>query len=216
MTVFYLVRHGKKEAVRGDAPLSPQGIREAQATAHALRAVPIRQVYTSPLLRAKQTAALIAACCGLAVIEEERLRERANWGDLPGQSLAEFVEMWERSTHDPTYVPPVGDSARQAGMRMDQWLRAVAERAPSEQMVMVTHGGLITDFLVAVLPVEQLRRWHPDFLAVQSRLIPECSITVVRLEQGRATLEHLARVEHLLALSPRSQTRDQPEADNGR
>lgn len=124
--------------------------------------------------------------------------------------------MWERGTHDPTYVPPVGDSARQAGMRMDQWLRAVAERAPNEQMVMVTHGGLITDFLVAVLPVEQLRRWHPDFLAVQSRLIPECSITVVRLEQGRATLEHLARVEHLLALSSRSQTLDQPEADNGR
>ena len=154
MSVFYLVRHGKKEAVSGDAPLSPQGLREAQATAHALLALPLRAVYTSPLLRAKQTAALIAACCALAVIEEERLRERANWGDLRGQSLAEFVEMWEHSTHDPTYVPPVGDSARQAGMRLDQLLREVAERAPSEQMVMVTHGGLITDFLVATLPAE--------------------------------------------------------------
>ena len=215
MSLFYLVRHGKKEAVSGDAPLSPQGLREAQATAHALRALPLRAVYTSPLLRAKQTAALIAACCGLAVIEEERLRERANWGDLPGQSLAEFVEMWERSTHDPTYVPPVGDSARQAGMRMDQLLREVAERAPSQQMVMVTHGGLITDFLVAVLPVEQLWRWHPDFLAVQSRLIPECSITVVRVEQGCSTLEHLARVEHLLAPSPCSLMPDQPETDKG-
>ena len=216
MTVFYLVRHGKKEAVSGDAPLSPQGKREAQATAHALRALPICQIYTSPLLRAKQTAALIAASSGLAVIEEERLRERANWGDLPGQSLAEFVEMWERSTHDPTYVPPVGDSTRQAGIRMDQLLREVAECAPSEQMVMVTHGGLITDFLVAVLPVEQLRRWHPDFLTVQSRLIPECSITVVRVEQGRSTLEYLARVEHLLAPSRFSLTQNQLETDDGR
>jgi broad specificity phosphatase PhoE len=216
MTIFYLVRHGKKEAVRGDAPLSPQGKREAQATADVLRALPIRAVYTSPLLRAKQTAALIAASCGLAVLEEARLRERANWGDLPGQSLAQFVEMWDRSTHDPTYIPPVGDSARQAGMRMDQLLREVAACTPSEQVVMVTHGGLITDFLVAVLPVEQLQRWHPDFLAVQSRLIPECSITVVHVEQEHSTLEHLARVEHLLAPSPFSLTQGPPETDDGR
>jgi broad specificity phosphatase PhoE len=96
--------------------------------------------------------------------EEVRLRERANWGDLPGQSLSEFVEMWERSTRDPTYIPPVGDSARQAGMRMDHLLRERAEHAPSEQMVMVTHGGLITDFLVVALPLEQLEHWHPPFL----------------------------------------------------
>jgi hypothetical protein len=83
-------------------------------------------------------------------------------------------------------------------------------------MVMVTHGGLITDFLVAALPAEQLRRWHSDFLAVQSRLIPECSITVVRVEQGRSALEHLARVEHLLAPSPCSLTPDQPGTDEER
>src|SRR5215470_4908027 len=39
-------------------------------------------------------------------------------------------------------------------------------------------------FLVAALPLEQLERWHPHFLINQSRLIPECSITVVRLEEG--------------------------------
>ena len=200
MTVFYLVRHGKKEAISGDAPLSQQGLREAYATAHALRAVPIRQVSTSPLRRAKETAAPIAALHGLATTEEARLRERANWGDLPGQSLAEFVEMWERSTHDPAYIPPIGDSARQAGMRMDQLLRELAEHAPGAQMVLVTHGGLITDFLVAALPLEQLERWHPHFLINQSRLIPECSITIVRLEEGHYTLEHFAGVKHLLDL----------------
>ena len=99
---------------------------------------------------------------------------------------------------------------------MEQVLREAAERAPSEQMVMVTHGGLITDFLVVALPLEQLRRWHPDFLAVQSHLVPECSITVVRVEQGHPTLEQLSSVEHLLALSPCSLTQDQPATDEGR
>jgi broad specificity phosphatase PhoE len=123
--------------------------------------------------------------------------------------------MWERSTHDPTFVPPVGDSARQAGMRMDQVLQEVAQRAPSEQIVMVTHGGLITDFLVTILPVEQLQRWHPDFLAVQNSLIPECSITIVRVEQERVTLEQLAQIEHLLAPSLGESSLDQPETNGG-
>jgi broad specificity phosphatase PhoE len=216
MTIFYLIRHGKIEAVSGDTPLSQQGLREAHATAHALGAAPIRHVYTSPLRRAKETAAPIAALHGLATIEEKRLRERANWGDLPGQSLAEFVEMWERSTHDPAYVPAVGDSARQAGMRMDQLLREPAECAPGAQMVVVTHGGLITDFLVVALPLEQLERWHPAFLVVQSRLIPHCSITVIRLEEGHYTLEHFAGVKHLLDLTPFSLQKDQQGADDGR
>ncbi len=43
-----------------------------------------------------------------AIQVDARLRERANWGDLHGQSLAEFVAMWERSTADPHFVPPRG------------------------------------------------------------------------------------------------------------
>ena len=202
MTVFYLVRHGKKEAVIGDAPLSQQGLLEARATALALQAIPVEYVYTSPLHRAKETAAIITSTLGLPLTEEQRLRERANWEDLPGQSMEEFVEMWERSTHDPTYIPPVGDSARQAGARMNQVLRELAKHAPKSHIVCVTHGGLITDFLVSALPIEQLEQWHPTFLTVQSSLIPECSITIVRLEDGYYTLEQLADIEHLLNNSP--------------
>jgi broad specificity phosphatase PhoE len=99
---------------------------------------------------------------------------------------------------------------------MDHLLREKAERASSKQMVMVTHGGLVTDFLVAALPVEQLERWHPTFLVVQSHLIPECSITVVRLVEGQYTLEHLAGAKHLLDATPFSLQRDQQGADDGR
>ncbi len=133
----------------------------------------------------------------LPVVEDGRLRERANWGDLPGQSFAEFLAMWERSTHDPQYLPPVGDSARQAGARLEQFLREVAQSAPAEEIVVVTHGGLITDFLVATLPLEQLEQWHPTFLAVQSSLIPECSITVIRIQGEQYVLQCLAEVKHL-------------------
>ena len=66
---------------------------------------------------------------------------------------------------------------------------------------------------MAALPLEQLERWHPAFLAVQTRLIPECSITVVRLEEGHYTLEYFAGVKHLLDLTPFSRKQG---ADDGR
>ena len=43
-----------------------------------------------------------------AIQVDARLRERANWGNVHGQSLAKFVAMWERSTADPHFVPPAG------------------------------------------------------------------------------------------------------------
>ncbi|HEY6410106.1 MAG TPA: histidine phosphatase family protein [Ktedonobacteraceae bacterium] len=205
MTLFYLIRHGKKEAISGDAPLSPSGLKQARATAQFLQERTIQHVYTSPLRRAKETTACIASVQSLPVVEDGRLRERANWGDLPGQSFTEFLAMWERSTHDPDYLPPVGDSARQAGARMEQFLREVAKTAPAEEIVVVTHGGLITDFLVATLPLEQLEQWHPTFLAVKSSLIPECSITVIRREAEQYVLQCLAEVKHLPERTPRQE-----------
>lgn len=53
MILFYLIRHGKKEPISGDAPLSPQGRMQARTTAQVLREKPIQRIYASPLRRAK-------------------------------------------------------------------------------------------------------------------------------------------------------------------
>jgi len=173
--------------------LSLTGRVQARSTAQYLQDRPINSVYTSPLRRAEETAVLIASVHGLPLIEDARLRERANWGDLPGQSFMDFVATWERSTHDPEYIPPVGDSARQTGERMELFLRETAHKHPRDKIVAVTHGGIITDFLVHMFPLEQLKQWHPEFLALQSRLIPECSITMVRFDGAQLVLVCIAK-----------------------
>jgi len=200
MAVFYLIRHGEKEEMIGDAALSLAGRVQAYATARYLQDRPIKSMYTSPLRRAKETAILIASAHELSVVEDIRLRERVNWGDLPGQSFMEFVGMWERSTFDPEYIPPAGDSARKAGERMKLFLREAAHKHLRDEIVAVTHGGIITDFLVHMFPLEQLKQLHPEFLAMQSRLIPECSITMVRFDGVQFVLEQFARIEHLVCL----------------
>ncbi|WP_426448109.1 histidine phosphatase family protein [Paenibacillus sp. S-38] len=197
-TDFYLVRHAKKEKGMGDVALSSEGVLEALATARYLCEIPITRILCSPLQRAKQTAAIIANETGAGLSEDSRLRERANWGDLPGQSFEAFVEMWNRCTQDRDFTPPAGDSARQAGERLASCLLELSAEHPPAPILVVTHGGLITDFLVHVIAEAELDKWHSRFLAEQSQLVAECSITRVSCEDGRFRLVDFANTAHLV------------------
>ncbi|QYR23322.1 histidine phosphatase family protein [Paenibacillus sp. sptzw28] len=197
-TTFFLVRHALKEKAIGDVPITAKGRLQAQATARYFCNLPIAAIVTSTLRRAKETALYIACETKSTISEDIRLRERANWGDLPGQPFVEFVAMWERCTHDPEYMPPIGDSAKQAGERLSLFLSEAAKKHPlGSNIVIVTHGGLITDFLVYTFSEKQLNQWHPNFVAVQSGLIPECSITKLIYENRNYKLDFFASVEHL-------------------
>ncbi|NBD24686.1 histidine phosphatase family protein [Paenibacillus glycinis] len=196
-TDFYLVRHGKKEPGTGDVPLSTEGISQAQATARHFRAMRIHRIVSSPLLRSAQTAVILAKETVAQVSEDIRLRERANWGDLPGQTFEAFVESWERCTLERDFSPPAGDSARKAGERLASCLSDLAAEHPGETILLVTHGGLITDFLVNVIPEAALMAIRPNFIAEQSKLVSECSITIVSCRNGTFALRDFASVNHL-------------------
>lgn len=197
-TTFFLVRHAIKEKAIGDVSITPGGILQAQSTARHFCNLPITMIVTSPLRRAKETAEYIALKVKSTVAEDSRLRERANWGDLLEQTFDEFITMWERCTRDVDYIPPIGDSAKQAGERLSSLLSELGKKQPTESnIVVLTHGGLITDFLVCTFPESQLNAVHPNFVAVQSDLVPECSITTLIYESGNYKLEVFASVDHL-------------------
>lgn len=196
-TTFYLIRHGKKASGIGDVPLSPEGRREAEATARHLHGRDIARVVHSPLARARETAEAIAAALGTTLSEDSRLRERANWGDLPGQSFEDFHAMCERCITDRRYMPPVGDSAFAAGERFRLCLEELAHRHPGETIIIVAHGGVMTDFLINVIDEARLRQVHPRFIEEQSMIVPECSVTEVRVAGSRFELNDFASVGHL-------------------
>ncbi|WP_240421844.1 histidine phosphatase family protein [Paenibacillus periandrae] len=197
-TTFFLVRHAIKEKAIGDVSITSKGTVQAQLTAQSLCQLPITTIVTSPLRRAKETAEYMALKTKATISEDNRLRERANWGDIPDQTFEEFVAMWERCTRDPDYIPPVGDSAKQAGARLSSLLLELANHYPPEtNIVIVAHGGLITDFLVQTFSEDELNVWHPNFVAVQSELVSECSITKLIYESGNYNLVDFASVKHL-------------------
>ena len=199
MTTLYLVRHGIKEKSISDASLSlsTKGIEQARMTAAYLEGKSVERVYSSPLRRANETANIIGSRLGLPVVVDNRLRERANWGDLPGQTFEEFVDMWDKCTRDRQSVPPIGDSAKQAGERLESFILDVSKDGQSRRVVAVAHGGLITDFLINVIPPDELKRWHPRFDEVHSQLVPECSITWIEYIDDQYKLIQLSDVSHL-------------------
>ena len=137
------------------------------------------------------------------VEEDARLRERANWGDIPGQTFEEFVELWDRCTRDPSYMPPAGDSAKQAGERLASAISDTVNRSPDDSnLIIVTHGGLITDFLVHTFSEEVLNGFHPRFVEAQSQLVPECSITKIIYESGTYKIDFFASIQHLEKVDP--------------
>lgn len=198
MIRIYIVRHGIKEKAVGDVPITLEGTKQAQLTGQYLKTIPLTAIISSQLRRAAETAQYISLASNVNVTVDHRLRERANWGDLLGQTFDEFVEMWDKCTREPDYIPPVGDSAKQACERFSSLLTELVHNYPSgSNIVVVTHGGLITDYLTNTFLESDLNRFHANFIEKQSGLVPECSITELIYENNSFSLVQFASVEHL-------------------
>ncbi|MEZ4635270.1 MAG: histidine phosphatase family protein [Caldilineaceae bacterium] len=178
MTNFYLVRHGHRDPLPGDPALNAVGLAQAERTASHLAEINVDAIYSSPLTRARQTMEPLAARLGLPVIEDVRLRERANFGDVPGQTMDEFVAMWAECDADRSFVPITGLSAQANGERAEAWMRGLALH-PAGTVVAGTHGGTITDFLLNRFTEDELLSRCPHL-----RHMPNCAITLVSLSMG--------------------------------
>lgn len=179
---IHFIRHGKRDRRQiGDPGLTAAGRTEAGLLAAALAVEPVAAVYSSPLARAGETAAIIATTLGLTVVNDGRLRERMNWGDCADQSFDEFIAQWERCSQERDDEPAVGDSSRAAGQRLASFAAAGHQASAAQTVVAVTHGGVLADFLRNVFTPAALDRVQPAFsLAPYSgEVIPECSVTTL-------------------------------------
>ncbi len=211
MTTFYFVRSGKvrqddsPEPLR-DPGLSEAGRQQAALTGQQLAKEPICCVYASPLRRAAETADQIAAHCGgdggkRQVELTPALRERISWGDLPGQSWSEFQALWQRCNQDRKFVPPYGDSAIDAGSRLEAFCLAVLRKPPQAAVIGVTHYGILTDFLLNLSSHKDLERVNPVFAAdpYGAGMLSECSLTTVRFDGYSMKVLGIGEVGHLHA-----------------
>ena len=159
-TRLFLVRHGETEWNREgrwqgwiDIPLNESGRQQAQDLALELSQHPIRAVYSSPLLRAAETARLIATPHACEVFHEHDLKEQTG-GSLDGALIGELSSLLEHaktlSTSERIAHKFVEDaeSGVEVGARVIPALKRICANHVGEDVVVVTHGGVMRILLV--------------------------------------------------------------------
>ena len=165
-TVVHLLRHGEVHnpggVLYGRLPgfqLSGRGVAMAERVAGVLAERDIARVVTSPLERARQTAAPLATTLGLAVAVDERIIEADNvfvgktFGVGDG-SLRRPSFWWHlRNPWRPSWGEPYAVLAE----RMLAAMADAVSSAPGREVVLVSHQLPIW---VARCSVERRRLWH--------------------------------------------------------
>lgn len=159
MTRVYLIRHGytdwmEKEILHGtsDRPLSDFGNQQAEATAVFLKDVRFDRIYTSPLLRAKQTAEKIGRAVGVDLTPVEDLKEKF-YGVLEGRR-----DWWATVKTKPLIIPfyaytrivistLTGEPFWKFKSRVVKAWEAIKADHPSGTIAIVAHAGVLRHIL---------------------------------------------------------------------
>ena len=148
------IRHGETDwnlegRVQGhlDVPLNPLGLQQAERLAQALGRDGIDVVYSSDLMRARQTAEAVVRQGGQPFQLEPGLRER-DFGSFQGltfsQIEAQFPEqarLWRE--RDPDYRPGGGESLNLFYARCLEASLRLARAHPGQTIALVAHGGVM-------------------------------------------------------------------------
>ncbi|MCY3918404.1 MAG: histidine phosphatase family protein [Chloroflexi bacterium] len=209
MARVILIRHGESEANRdgrslgrADSPLTERGRRQVAALGRALAREPIGRVLSSPLRRAADAAAAVAAphslevetCDGLIEMEVGEM-EGLPWAEARAR-FAAFLDRW-MTDESATLPMPGGESLadvqRRAWPVIAPFFAASRPDAPSgapaETTVVVSHNFVIKTLLCAALHLD-LACWRRFEADLTGR-------TVLESRRGLTVLRTLNDVSHL-------------------
>lgn len=155
-----LVRHGTTRDIGkvltgrgGDLPLSEAGRAEVGALGAKLAGARIDRLQTSPVRRARETAAAIGVAAGLVPDIAPPLEE-VDFGEWTGRSFADLASDpgWHAwNSERGTAVPPGGETIVAVQARVLDHLRAVARTAAGNVVAMVSHADVIRAAVAGII-----------------------------------------------------------------
>ncbi len=202
-TIMYLIRHGATEANlarpprlqgrRHNPPLARLGVRQAEATRDLLAIRPIDRCYSSPLLRAMQTAAIVAAPHGLSPQPLEALTECdvGRWEGLDWQAIRDLdSEGFHRFQANPAeFGYPGGESFRDVHDRVTPALDDLLQVHACESILVVAHHIVNRTYLARLLGLT------PD--QAKQVTLDNCGISVVVRDSAQTMVNTLNAAFHL-------------------
>jgi broad specificity phosphatase PhoE len=164
MVNLYLIRHGRQigRVCNADTGLSEEGILQAELLRDRMKSYEIDALYSSNLLRARQTAEIMNQTLQLPIIIRDEIRE-ISFGDMEGKSddendinFREFKEEQLKLLQDIPY--PGGENGTSVYERAMPVMEELAHSG-NKNIAVVTHGGTIRALLAALIGKNQAQRF---------------------------------------------------------
>lgn len=182
---LYIVRHAQTDwnaqgKIQGsaDRPLDEVGRAQAHSVGKELANLRPHAIYSSPLLRARQTAEQIAAFHACEIQLEKGLREASYGGAVEGITVAEFRERFKSGIEQKLKLPLKlqwaykhahdAESCDEIMARALPALHQIAEKHTDQTVIVVSHGFVIRTLIsyLAQVTDEHVR-------------VPNCSVVIV-------------------------------------
>lgn len=138
MKTLYIVRHCEAEGQEADAPLTTNGLIQAEHLAQFLAEARIEHIVSSPYVRARDSIAPLAERLKIDVEIDERLIERV----LCRGSIPDWRQHLEASFLDLDLCLEGGESSRTAMQRVVSVVQEI-ERHSAQITLLATHGNLL-------------------------------------------------------------------------
>ena len=189
MPIILLVRHGETDWNRSSrimgtrpVPLNQNGLTQSARLALQLTALPPAALYSSPVIRARQTAGILASTLHVPVIEEPGLSE-IGVGEWEGRYWNEFED-------DPARInfyrlpqearPPGGETLGEVQQRAVASVKRAISQSDTSSAVFVTHADVIRTIVAHYL--------ETDLQTMRHMQIGHASVTALAIKGSSGTL----------------------------
>jgi probable phosphoglycerate mutase len=174
---IYLVRHGETEwnrvrrfQGRSDLPLNQEGRKQVRALALALKNKPLVAIYTSPLIRALETARLIKVFHPSTPIFEEKGFIEMDLGEFDGMKVQDWAEQYpdirKAWNENPASVKmPGGESLKEVQARSKETLERITLIYPPDATILISSHNFVNLTILCDLlkiPLHRFRELHQE------------------------------------------------------
>jgi len=157
---YYILRHGRAISNEKNAsscwpekffnPITSKGKQQIKKIIPKVKKLKIDLIFSSDILRTKQTAEIIANTLGLKVILDKRLRE-INTGIFNGGPLKKWYEFYQHDENFFTEKPKNGgENYREVKKRTEKFLKEIDKKYKNKTILIVSHGGTLENMQAMV------------------------------------------------------------------
>jgi len=171
-----------------DNPLTDKGVKMAKEAAKILQTKNIDAIFASDVLRAKQTAEIVAQTLGLTVTFDQRLRE-IDFGSFNGKNIRELEGIVDGSPIDTTelkrrikpggkmigYAFAGGEDYPDIAKRMYNFLQDIEKKYEGKIIVIVSHQSplCLLEEKVKDIEVMQISKTIPGYVQIHTGEVRE-------------------------------------------